>query len=377
MIRVLEFADIINRYDFIDNIVQQADRDRFEIGVCVRTDVCNIEAPVYGKNTPRWTLNGVSRREIPRAACELAGLLRRWKVDILHTHHYDQSIIGWLATRIYPQSRLVIGRHYSDAIYRSTQGLKRKALLTLEQIVNRAAARIIVPSSFIVEILTRRQGVPPSKVDQIPYGFVADKYAVQSPTTREKVRRELGLDRRFVVGNFARLYKDKGQRFLIQAMALLRSRVPEAALLIVGEGPERARLEGLIHELGLGDLVRLLGWRRDAMALMSAVDVVVQPTLEEAFSQVMAEALWMARPLIITDVSGAPDIIRHGENGLMVSREDANALTDAIERLALDDEFRESMAKAGREYVTGRLSIGAVIHRYERAYLQAMGMVKD
>jgi L-malate glycosyltransferase len=377
MIRVLEFADIINRYDFIDNIVQQADRHRFEIGVCVRTNTCNIEAPIYGQDTPRWTLSGISRREIPRAAWELARLLRRWKADILHTHHYDQSVIGWLATRIYPRPRLVIGRHYSDAIYRSTHGLKRKALLTLEQTINRAATRIIVPSSFIVEILTRRQGVPPSKVDQIPYGFVAGKYANQSPTTRDEVRRELGLEGRFVVGNFARLYKDKGQRFLIQAMALLRSQVPEATLLIVGEGPERARLEGLVHELGLCDLVRLLGWRRDAMALMSAVDVVVQPTLEEAFSQVMAEALWMARPLIITDVSGAPDIIRHGENGLMVPREDANALAEAIGRLAHDHEFRESMAKAGREYVIDRLSIGAVIPLYERAYLQAIGMVDD
>ena len=69
----------------------------------MRTCASNIEAPVYAEDTPRWVLNGTSRREIPRAAYQLASLLRRWRADILHTHHYDQAVIGWLATRIYPQ----------------------------------------------------------------------------------------------------------------------------------------------------------------------------------------------------------------------------------------------------------------------------------
>jgi glycosyltransferase involved in cell wall biosynthesis len=374
LIRVLQFAGCINRFDFIDNIIQYVDSKRFSMGVALGSANCNIEEPVFPPDTPRWVVPWKSRTEVFAAARRLAHILRDWRADILHTHHYDEALIGWLATRLYPRTRLVVGRHYSDAIYRSTTGLKQRAMLMAEQTVNRAAARIIVPSSFIVEILTRRQGVPFSKVDQVPYGFVAAKYAAQGPNTREEVRRELGLEDRFVVGNFARLYKDKGQRYLIQAMALLRSRVPEATLLIAGEGPERATLEGLVQDLGLVNLVRFLGWRRDAIALMSAVDVVVQPTLQEAFSQVMAEALFMARPLIITDVSGAPDIIRHGENGLLVAREDPSALTDAIVRLASDPALRESMARSGRDYVRDHLSIEAVILRYELAYLQAMAM---
>jgi len=92
--------------------------------------------------------------------------------DILHTHLYDEAVIGWLAKRIYPKTRLVVGRHYSDSIYRSTTGVKRKTLLALEQMVNRAAARIVVPSTYIRDILTRWQGINPTKVDLVPYGFV-------------------------------------------------------------------------------------------------------------------------------------------------------------------------------------------------------------
>src|SRR5829696_4976341 len=176
MIRVLQFADIVNRHDFIDTIVQRADPSRFEVGVCIRSDESNIAAPVYRERTPRWVLNGTSRREGLRAAWQLARILRAWKADILHAHHYDQAVIGWMATRIYPRARLVLGRHYSDAIYRLPSSMKRKAFLGAERSVNNGAKRIIVPSVLIREILTERQGVRPDKVDLIPYGFEPEKY---------------------------------------------------------------------------------------------------------------------------------------------------------------------------------------------------------
>ncbi len=368
MIRVLQFADVINRYDFIDNIVQRAAQEQFAIGVCVRTCASNIEVPVYAEDTPRWVLNGKSRREIPRAAYQLASLLRRWRADILHTHHYDQAVIGWLATRIYRKTRLIIGRHYSNSIYRSTTGWKRKTLLSLEQMVNRSAARIIVPSTYIREILTRWQGIDPAKVDLVPYGFVPEKYVPPHPDDVHRLRAELGLEGRFALGNFARLHEEKGQRFLIRAMEDLHADFPQLALLIVGEGPERAALEQQIRDAGLGDVVRLLGWRRDAMRVMAAVDAVVQPTLQEAFSQVMAEALWMGRPLVITDVSGASDIIQDFHNGLLVPKGDPWALRVAIERLVCDDGLREELATNGIHYVTQNLRLENIIRQYEKSY---------
>ena len=368
MIRVLQFADVINRYDFIDNIVQRAAEERFEIGVCVRTCASNIESPVYAEDTPRWVLNGTSRREIPRAAYQLASLLRRWRADILHTHHYDQAVIGWLATRIYRKTRLVIGRHYSNSIYRSATGVKRKALLALEQMVNRVAARIIVPSTSIREILTRRQGIDPAKVDIVPYGFVPEKYVPPHPDEVQRLRAELGLEGKFALGNFARLHEEKGQRYLIRAMEDLHADYPQLALLIVGEGPERAALEQQFRDAGLGDVVRLLGWRRDAMALMAAVDAVVQPTLQEAFSQVMAEALWMGKPLVITDVSGATDIIQDSHNALLIPMGDPWALMVAIERLVCDPGLREKLATNGKHYVTQNLRSENIIRQYEKSY---------
>ncbi len=377
MIRVVQFAGCINRYDFIDNIVQHVDPQRFSIGVVLGSDHCNIEVPVYPKHIPRWFVPWKPRRELMGPARRLARILRDWKADILHTHHYDEALIGWLATRLHRPTKLVIGRHYSDQFAYLPSRLKRTVLLAAERVVHRAATRIIVPSSSIREMLTQPHGVGGSKVDHVPYAFVAAKYAAPQSASRAEMRRELDVENRFVIGTFGRLIDLKGHRFLIEAMALLRARVPQARLLIVGEGVARANLERMIHDLGLGDVVRLVGWRPDAMAVMAAVDVVVQPSLTEAFSQTMVEALWMSRPLVMTDVSGVRDVIRNGENGLIVPPSDKHALDTAISRLAADKNLRESMASAGRAYVERHLSIASIIPRYERAYMRALGIGED
>lgn len=377
MIRVLQFAGCINRYDFIDVIVQRADRLRFEVGVCTATEESNIAPPIYADHTPRWVLGSwTARRNLHRTAWRLAGVLREWRADILHTHHYDEAVIGWLATRFYRRTRLVVGRHYSDAIYRSSNKWKQRGLLALEQMVNRAATRIVAPSSFIRSIVCDWQEVSTDKVDCVPYGFVEEKYAAPRPADIASVRAELGLDGRFVIGNFSRLHEEKGQRYLVDAMRNMRKSIPKVLLLIVGEGAERDRLERQVALAGLRDAVRLLGWRRDAMTLMAAVDVVVQPTLQEAFSQVMAEAMWMEKPLVITDVSGATDIIRDRQNGRLVPKANPRALFEAVTQLADDQTLRRRLGIAGRNFVNENLRIEKVIPQYEEVYLKAMGGVK-
>jgi glycosyltransferase involved in cell wall biosynthesis len=201
---------------------------------------------------------------------------------------------------------------------------------------------------------------------------VKDKYASFSSAEVESTREELGLAGRFVIGNFSRLHEEKGQRFLIEAVARLKSRFPALAAVIVGDGPQRGALARQIETSGLGDAVRLLGWRRDAMRLMAAVDCVVQPTLQEAFSQVMAEALWMHKPLVISDVSGAADVVRDGENGLIVPKGDVAALAAAIERLLTDGPLRDRLVTAGRAFVEEHLAIEHVIQQYEAVYERAM-----
>jgi glycosyltransferase involved in cell wall biosynthesis len=372
MIRVLQFADVINRHDFIDVIVQGVDPERFEVGTCVRLRDCNIATPEGASAAQRWVFDGTARWTLPWVMLRLARVLREWNVDILHSHHYEQAFTGWLATRLHRRTRHVLGRHYSDAIHRLPLGPRRSALLALENVVNQSASRIIVPSVYILDLLVTRQGVSPKKIDVIPYGFEPQKYGQPTPAETTMLRQELGLDGQCSLATFARLHEEKGHRFLLEAFSRLTPRWPRLTLLLVGEGPERGAIEHQIEATGLAGRVRLLGWRRDAIAIMAAVDVVVQPTLHEAFSQVMVEALWMRKPLVITDVSGTAEVVRDGETALLVPRGDPHALARAIERLVGDAELRSRLGDSGRSYVEANLCVDRMIPRYEQAYLHAM-----
>ena len=373
MIRVLQFADIVNRYDFIESIVRWADPNQFEMSVCVRSEKCNIVPPLYRPHTVVHVLNGTGREKIPGAVNRLASLLRKMKIDIVHAHHFDQSVIAWMATRLYRKTALVIGRHYSDALYRVPSRVKRTGLFAIEELVNRAARRIIVPSTFIYQVLAEKQGVECGKIDVIPYGFEPEKYVQPGSAEVASTRKELQLSPENVVfGTFGRLHEEKGHCYLLEAFAALERRNSRVVLLIVGDGPEKTTLEKQIDQLKLQDSVFMLGWRRDVINLMAAVDAVVQPTLQEAFSQVMAEAMWMGKPLLITDVSGATDIISNGVNGIIVPRGNSELLTNQMLNLAEDSSLRSRLGQAGRSYVESNLLIEKIIGRYEASYQRAV-----
>lgn len=368
MIRLLEFADVINKFDFIDNIIQYADRQRFEISVCVRSEDNNIARPEFPEGTKYAYLAGNSRKDAVATAWKLSRLLRDWKIDILHAHHFEQAIVGWLATRFYPRTKLIIGRHYSDAIYRNPSQLKRRGLLAIEQKINRDAERIIVPSQMIRDLLIRRQGIPEEKIDLVHYGFVTEKYSEPKENEIAAIKKEFGLKENFVIANFSRFHEEKGHRFLLDAAAKLKQTLPNLCLILVGDGPEKANIEHKIKENDLNNTVILAGWRKDAMSIMAAADAVVQSTLQEAFSQVMCEAMWMKRPLIMTDVSGARDVIEDGVNGKLVPKGDADAIAKAILELASDEGLRQRLGENARRFVEDNLTVDKQIPKYEAAF---------
>jgi len=367
MIRVMQFADILNRHDFIDVIVQRADRKRFQIFLALRTFESDIAQPVFPPDVPVHLLAGTERRWALWTAFRLANLLRRYKIDILHTHHYDEAFIGRVATMLHPKTKLIVGRHYADVGMYAKPGLKLSGLLAVERFAYRGAKRVIVPTNVIRENVLSR-GLEESKVVVVPYGFFPEKYAPFENGDGGALRSELGWDGRVIFGAFSRLNPGKGVHVLLEALAEARKQTPQASVVVCGEGPERNRLEKMIMYLHLQDHVRLLGWRKDAMQIMSGVDVVVGPTFHEAFSQVMGEACFLGKPLIFTCVSGAADVIHDGKNGILIPIKESAPLAAAIVMLAKDENLRKSMGAAGREVARTQLHVDHVISQFESVY---------
>lgn len=164
-----------------------------------------------------------------------------------------------------------------------------------------------------------------------------------------------------------RLHRNKGFDTLIRALPL----VPDAHLLIAGEGPERAALEGLAHSLGVQDRLSLLGWREDTGALLAACDLFVLSSRQEPLGNVVLEAFSAGVPVIATATPGPQELIADGETGLIVPVDDPDSLAHAIKDLIADPDRAAALAEAGRAAFEAQHAEGPVLARW-RALLPSL-----
>lgn len=170
-----------------------------------------------------------------------------------------------------------------------------------------------------------------------------------------------------------RLYPQKAYDLLLRAFAVAARRHPGWSLCIAGEGPLRPQLEAAAKEPGLAGRVRLLGQVADVGGLLEQADAYALSSTYEGFPNSLCEALAAGLPCVSTDCpSGPADILRHGENGLLVPVGDADALADALSRVMADAALRERLGARARE-VCQRFSLAQVMSQWEDAVAQCTG----
>lgn len=193
-------------------------------------------------------------------------------------------------------------------------------------------------------------------------------YGLAPPSFDAKSRAELGIPRNGVVLiSIGRLIKRKAYDGLLQALA--RVGEPRPRLLIIGEGPERDRLEELSRSLGLSEQVDFLGpiWGERKFQYLAAADLFVLPSLHEGFGLVFLEAMHCGLPVVASDCGGQTDFLRDGETGFLTPVGDVETLAERIARLSRDEALRKGMGEFNREYVRC-FHISGVAERYEAVF---------
>lgn len=194
-------------------------------------------------------------------------------------------------------------------------------------------------------------GVPGRRISVIHNG-VPDLSL--SPTEAEEARRRLRSEwgaagDRCVVGTVARLSPQKGIFDLLDAAAAVRQQGPQVLFLVVGDGELRPEVEAGIRDRRLEGTVRLLGFRQDIGAILSALDLFMLPSHMEGLPLSVAEAMSASLPVVATAVSGTPEMVVSGETGLLVSPRCPAQLAEAVLSLAGDPRRAAAMGEAGRE----------------------------
>ncbi|HVV59787.1 MAG TPA: glycosyltransferase, partial [Gaiellaceae bacterium] len=281
-----------------------------------------------------------------RGALEHLRAVRRLRPDVLqlnlrHPYSCQYALAAGLATR---GVRVVAVEH------RPVPAADRLQRLLKRLTSRRLAAHVAVSDSSAREV-ERLAGLPDGSVRTIHNGL-----APVDPAPRRGGGTLLGAAGRFV--------PQKGFDVLLRALAEL----PQASLLLVGDGPERPRLERLVDELGLRDRVELTGWRPDAARLLAAVDAVVVPSRAEPFGLVALEAMSAGVPVIASAVDGLAEVVTDGETGLLVPPDDPRLLAEAIARVLVDRSLSRALGERGREVATTAFSRERMTGAFEDLY---------
>ena len=285
--------------------------------------------------------------------------------SIVHTHTSKAGLVGRLAARSAGVPAIIHTVHGFG--FHEESGLLASSVYgAFERLGARSCDRIVTVSEFHRERALERRIGTPNQVTAIPNGVSAVQ--VDSVRPRDEIRASLGVSDRFVVVSTGRLAEQKGLEYLIRAVPQLLDTVSNLCILLAGEGPLRQDHERLINALGVGDAVKLLGFRDDVPELLAAADVVALPSLWEGLSISLLEAMAAGRPVVTTRIGSNLEVTRGGEVAVLVPPKDPGALADALGKLALRPGYRDSLAAAGLREQQARYSLPSMLNRYLDEY---------
>jgi glycosyltransferase involved in cell wall biosynthesis len=300
----------------------------------------------------------------PSLAFRLARLAARGKVDVLHCHHYSPFVYGQLAAILNRRLRVVFTEHgrLSDARPSSKRKLANAVL-------GRLGASIYAVSYALRDHMAA-EGLPRERIHVIHNGI--EPGPSPGAAARREGRERLGLEETCaVLGTVARLDPVKDLDTMIRAAARVCQQRPGAKLVIVGDGPERARLAALVESLCLSQAVLFTGHRSDARALLPAFDVYLNSSVSEGVSISILEAMAAERPVVATAVGGNPEIVEDGRTGCTVAARDPAALAAAVDRLLESPERRDAFGVRGRQSVLEHFTFDRMAQAYLHAYTQS------
>ncbi len=273
--------------------------------------------------------------------------------DVIHTHLSTASLWGAVAGKIagIPSIASVHALNvktcyvYSDLLATCSEGVREHMMA---------------------------QGMPGDRIEVMYNGLNPHQFE-EIPSERA-VREELDLPFDApVIGEVAHLSPRKGQMVLLDAVALLAKRWPRLVCLLIGEGEDHEALLHRVEQLGLGDHVRVTGYRPDARRIMQAMDVVALPSVAiEGLGIVLIEAAFLGKPVVGSDAPGIREALVDDRTGLLVPPGRPEALAEAIAKILSDPEMAVEMGRRGRRRAHRMFSLDGMVTRAEELYRQIL-----
>jgi glycosyltransferase involved in cell wall biosynthesis len=298
------------------------------------------------------------RRNVIKNLKEVRSIIKDYRPDLIHTHQFASDFYGSLAS---------LGLNIPVVSHIHNPGMESPSRKLMRYVLSKWLL-----SAFIAVVDEKAEELKkfmPAVKDRVYVLYNAiDPESLQLPAgySRSSYRSRFSIpENALVVGACGRLSWEKGYDLLVKAFRMILQYVPECYLLIVGDGPERSKLEELAAALGVADRVIFAGYRADVSAVMSTFDVFVISSYTEAFPMVALEAMCAGLPLVMTNTVSAKDVL---SSASLIVSPSAPSLAEGIIYLLKNPEARKRLAAKGKALVETQFTMGTYVEKLEAIY---------
>jgi L-malate glycosyltransferase len=308
-----------------------------------------------------------------RGICKLIQYINNEKVDVLQSMHTGSDMIAPIASIFSKKNPVVISS-------RRDLGFTKKAHhVVAQKILNFRVTKILVNSIAVKRSVVETENYPEEKIKIIYNGLDLNLYRnLEKEKSRQKLLSQHNLPNdTYLIGSAGNLNPVKGHKYLIEAMVKVIEKMPNAYCVLAGEGSEKDSLSLLAQEKRVSDRIIFLGNIQTIPEFLTGLDIYVQPSLSEGFSNSILEAMAAGCAVVATDVGGNREAIVDEENGFIVPAGDVTALTEKISLLLGAGDMRLVIGENGKKRIMKNFSLEGMLGDYRKFYEGIVGTTVD
>jgi glycosyltransferase involved in cell wall biosynthesis len=349
--------------------VSNLDQERFEPHVVLHKSKW-LHEQLKRHNIPTTIIPGNKSMDIPF----LYQLIRKGKqvgCKLIHAHLYGAGFYSCLAGKLL-RVPVVITLHNEPVLPGSTERFADQK----NYVIKNFAKKIVLVAQYLIPDYIQKARFPESKLTVIYNGI----NAIIPPPQEElkKLKKDLGLcDDDIIIGNVANFRVPKGHNYLIQAAKIVCDNYPQAKFLLIGETDRAGLKQSIIDQINEAELsnnFKILGFREDVSKLLHIFDIFMLASISEGLPLSVIEAMFAARPIVVTDVGGLGEMIDDGKSGFLVEPRNPRVLAEKITVLIEQQKLRQELGKMARVAAKQKFSIDKMMKRYQDLYSECLGL---
>lgn len=297
-----------------------------------------------------------------RAFARIVRYINSQNVTVVQSFHTAADLITPLAARLSFRSPKIFSSRRDLGYTKSNRHLQ------MQRIVNHLIDGVLANSQAVKQAVCDQEGYVPEKITVIHNGINLEPFE-RDDKKREQQRALLGVDNKTIlIGSVGNIRPVKGYDLLVEAAGIVCSQLPDVRFVHAGEGEQLADLQQRCEELGLQGRFTFMGSVKDIPVFLSGLDIYVQPSRSEGFSNAILEAMAAGLPVVVTSVGGNPEIVEHGVNGYLVCHDDYLDLSNKIIHLTRNESLRIKISHASMNNVKLNYRLVLMLEKYQRLY---------